>query len=59
MDEVQDPHILDPDPFEGKIKAVSASNNYSCAVTVDGTVYSIERTIMFRFSLGAVENSVD
>jgi len=35
---VLEPHVLVPDPWDGKIRHIGACNNYSCGVTVNGEV---------------------
>lgn len=39
-EDVLEPHVLDPEPWEGKIRYIAACNNYSCAVTRAGEVIS-------------------
>lgn len=39
-EDVLEPHVLDPEPWEGKIRYIAACNNYSCAVTRAGQVYT-------------------
>jgi len=37
-EDVLEPHALEPDYWDGKIRYIGACNNYSCAVTTDGEV---------------------
>jgi len=39
-EDVLEPHALEPDPWDGKIRFIGACNHYSCAVTMDGEVYT-------------------
>ena len=37
-EDVLEPHVLDPDPWDGGIRNIAACNNYSSGVTADGLV---------------------
>lgn len=37
-EDVLEPHVLEPDPWNGEIRHIGACHNYSCGVTVNGQV---------------------